>query len=267
MSHTPPTRPSPQLQVQPQPEAQNPRPRPLPDQEAAEPYVFELDAGWACLDFANTRGSSPSSADHLTSYADLVAFAAQSKLMPAEHADWLREQALLEPAIAAGVLKRARRLREAITAIFSTLAAGKRVPESELSLLNFDLAASFSHARIVPSTDGDGYRWGWSGRNLDAPLWPITRSAADLLTSDAERTLVRECGAEDCVWLFLDSTRNRSRQWCSMSSCGNREKARRHYQRVRERRSTPSDASAPRERRPARQTAATASGDASATAE
>jgi predicted RNA-binding Zn ribbon-like protein len=68
---------------------------------------------------------------------------------------------------------------------------------------------------------------------MDAPLWGVTRSAADLLTSDTERPLVRECSAEDCHWLFLDTTRNRSRQWCSMKSCGNRQKARRHYQRVR----------------------------------
>src|SRR5256885_1943109 len=67
-------------------------------------------------------------------------------------------------------------------------------------------------------------------------IWSITRSAADLPTSDEQRQLVRECGAPDCLWLFVDTTKNRSRQWCSMQSCGNREKARRHYQRMRERR-------------------------------
>ena len=44
--------------------------------------------------------------------------------------------------------------------------------------------------------------------------------------------------SEFCFWLFLDTTRNRSRQWCSMTSCGNREKARRHYQRQRAQRRT-----------------------------
>jgi predicted RNA-binding Zn ribbon-like protein len=82
--------------------------------------------------------------------------------------------------------------------------------------------------------------WGWNaGRlRLDQPLWPIVHSAADLLTSDELRPLVRQCGAEDCRWLFLDTTKNRSRQWCSMTSCGNREKARRHYERVRAQRTT-----------------------------
>jgi predicted RNA-binding Zn ribbon-like protein len=196
-------------------------------------YVFDLDGGRACLDFVNTLGSSPTSTDQLTGYTDLVAFAAQSGLITPEDADWLRAQGKIEPIAAAGVLKRAKRLRAAMRAIFSKVAAGDQLSEAELDVLNFDLAASLSHARVVPTSDGRGYHWGWSGRNMDAPLWPISRSAADLLTSDDERALVRKCGADDCAWLFMDTSRNRSRQWCSMQGCGNREKARRHYQRRR----------------------------------
>jgi len=44
---------------------------------------------------------------------------------------------------------------------------------------------------------------------------------------------VRECDGAACTWLFLDQSRNRSRRWCSMESCGNRAKARRHYHRQR----------------------------------
>jgi predicted RNA-binding Zn ribbon-like protein len=242
--------------------------RPLPESrpQPPPPYVFDLDGGRVCVDFANTRGSS-SASDHLNDYADLVAFAAQSDLITPRDAEWLRAEARRDPVSANAVLTRAKRLREALRAIFVSLAAGADLPEADLDAFNFDLAASLAHARVVPTHAGDGYQWGWTGRNLDAPLWPITRSAADLLTSDAERARVRECGADDCVWLFMDTTRNRSRQWCSMQSCGNREKARRHYQRVRERRSTPPDADAPHARTPARRTPATASGDATATAD
>lgn len=257
-----PPQPAAQAQAQAEPHSQA--------EALAEPYVFDLDGGRACLDFANTVGSSPPSSDHLNHYADLVAFAAQANLITPAEAKWLRAQAALEPVVAAGVVTRARRLREALRAIFRALAAGQRLPEPELGTLNLDLAVSLSHARVLATNNGDGYGWGWSGRNLDAPVWPITRSAADLLTSDAERGLVRECGADDCAWLFIDNTRNRSRQWCSMQSCGNREKARRHYQRVRARREprqpieTGDDA--PRARKPARRTVATASGDANARA-
>lgn len=37
---------------------------------------------------------------------------------------------------------------------------------------------------------------------------------------------VKLCGGDDCRWAFYDSSRNGSRQWCSMEVCGNRQKAR-----------------------------------------
>src|SRR5712691_1718579 len=215
----------------------------------ATDYVFDLDGGRACLDFANTDSSS---GDHLDSYADLVAFAAQSDLLTPDDAAWLRAEGDRDTATAAGVLVRAKALRAAMRGIFFKLADGEEPARRDLGVLNFDLAASLSHARVLPSGSG-AYTWGWTGRNLDAPIWPITRSAADLLTSDTERRLVRECGADDCKWLFLDTSKNRSRQWCSMQSCGNRQKARRHYQRVRQTRNDGADA-APDRRRGRRKT-------------
>lgn len=197
---------------------------------SADAYVFDLDGGRACLDFANTRGSS---GEHLTSYVDLVAFASQSKLITPADADWLQAQAGLDAAGAQAVLARALRLRNAMQAIFSSLAAGDSPSRTEIEVLNAGLATSLGHARLQPGASAGEYVWGWRDRALDMPLWPICRSAADMLVSESERRLVRECGAGDCAWLFVDTTRNRSRQWCSMRSCGNREKARRHYQRQR----------------------------------
>ena len=208
---------------------------------------FELDGGATCLDFVNTLGGR--SGEHLHTYADLVAFALQAGLVTRADAAWLRAEAGRDPTLAAGVLVRATRLRGALRGIFAHLAAGKTPTDADLGVLNFDLAASLHHARVLPGPSspprsgtrggpGTAFHWGWAGGDLDAPIWPITRSAADLLTSERERARVRECGADDCQWLFLDTSKNRTRQWCSMQSCGNREKARRHYQRLRERRTT-----------------------------
>ncbi len=202
-------------------------------------YTFELDGGAVCLDFANTLASS---GDHLNDYADLVAFAAQSQLLTPEDADWLLAEAQRDRVSAEGVMVRAKRLRSAIYTIFAAIAAQERPREHDVQQLNVELAATLQHARILPATSEGAYQWGWSGRNADAPLWGITRSAADLLVDTDQRRLVRQCGGTGCNWLFLDTTRNRSRQWCSMRSCGNREKARRHYQR---RRSASASASAP----------------------
>jgi predicted RNA-binding Zn ribbon-like protein len=61
-------------------------------------------------------------------------------------------------------------------------------------------------------------------------LWPVARSASELLTSD-DLAYVRGCASETCAWLFLDKTKNHGRRWCEMKTCGNRDKARRYYQR------------------------------------
>ena len=58
--------------------------------------------------------------------------------------------------------------------------------------------------------------------------------AAAAATVAIERRLdrVKICPADDCRWAFYDTSRNRSRQWCSMEVCGNRAKARAHRARA-----------------------------------
>jgi predicted RNA-binding Zn ribbon-like protein len=201
-------------------------------------YVFDLDGGRLCLDFANTR--SQRTGEHLTSYPALLAFARQSGLLTRAEDNRLQSLARRKPAEADGVLVRARALRDALYAIFSAIAAGRQPRQADMDHFNTALLVTMTHARVLPSAAG--FVWGWAGGlggTLEAPLWPVVRSAADVLTSP-ELGTVRECSAGDCAWLFMDTSKNRSRQWCSMQSCGNREKARRHYQRLRARREPPS---------------------------
>jgi predicted RNA-binding Zn ribbon-like protein len=97
----------------------------------------------------------------------------------------------------------------------------------ELTVLNEALRGALPNLEL--EVRGNDCCWRWHDRSspADRILWPVVRSAADLVTSDqADR--IRECAGENCSWLFLDSSRNRSRRWCSMASCGNRAKARRH---------------------------------------
>ena len=72
------------------------------------------------------------------------------------------------------------------------------------------------------------WRWDKLDKELDGPVWPIVQEAADLLVSPQVHS-VRECGNETCRWLFLDTSKNHSRRWCDMKTCGNRIKARRYY--------------------------------------
>ena len=77
-------------------------------------------------------------------------------------------------------------------------------------------------------------RWEWvySPDDLTQMLGPVAWSAVEVLQSEDRRAL-RECEGSNCNWLFLDTSRNHSRRWCSMQSCGNQAKAKRHYQRGR----------------------------------
>ncbi|WP_282607749.1 CGNR zinc finger domain-containing protein [Pelagibius sp. Alg239-R121] len=59
----------------------------------------------------------------------------------------------------------------------------------------------------------------------------LALSAVGVLTAQQELARIKICPSADCGWLFLDESKNRRRRWCSMETCGNRAKARRHYQR------------------------------------
>ena len=59
-------------------------------------------------------------------------------------------------------------------------------------------------------------------------LQPIALSAARIVT-EANPTRIRQCAAENCMYWFLDTSKSGRRRWCSMSRCGNRAKATKHY--------------------------------------
>jgi predicted RNA-binding Zn ribbon-like protein len=69
---------------------------------------------------------------------------------------------------------------------------------------------------------------------VDDPAWqPAVMAAVNLLDLlDQAPDRIRQCQHPACVLWFYDTTRNETRRWCSMATCGNRAKAHRHYDRV-----------------------------------
>jgi hypothetical protein len=63
------------------------------------------------------------------------------------------------------------------------------------------------------------------------PRGVIAAAAARLAVED-RLGRVKICPADDCRWAFYDTSKNQSRQWCSMKVCGNRAKARNHRERA-----------------------------------
>jgi predicted RNA-binding Zn ribbon-like protein len=194
-----------------------------------------LVGGAACLNFANTSSGrgGPHHLEHLRSYELLLVWTEHAGLLANTlHRD-LSRQALGEPAAAASVLQRALTLREAIHSTAAALAHKASPAADGLETLNRELSRAMSQAALRRS--GGGFAWDWSdvGSVLDRPLWPIARSAADLLTgTDPDR--IKQCPGQHCGWVFLDLTKNGRRRWCEMEVCGSRAKVRRYRARRRQ---------------------------------
>jgi predicted RNA-binding Zn ribbon-like protein len=190
---------------------------------------FELLGGVLCLDFVNTihEYGAADPREELNRFDDLVAFTHQSGGITQRQATELYKKAASDPVSSAKTLASARKFRHALYRLFSAVVNKKRPSAADLDFLNRELARTLENLRI--RNKGDRMEWGWKeDGSFDSVLWPIFRSAAELLTS-AEGRLIRECGSQTCTWLFLDRSKNRTRLWCDMKTCGNRAKWRRYY--------------------------------------
>lgn len=190
-------------------------------------HVFHLDAGALAADFTNTLSGSRErpGAEHLASYADLVEFTRQSGVISAGVAKLLLAEAQRRPEKATQVHRRAIALREAAWRVFDRIAQDREPGPADVEVIAAE--ARRATAEMVFLKQGKTYGWTWpDSDDLERPLWPIARAAADLLASDDERPRLRECASETCAWIFVDRTKNGSRRWCSMSDCGNRAKVR-----------------------------------------
>jgi predicted RNA-binding Zn ribbon-like protein len=193
---------------------------------------FDLSGGHIALDFVNTLSDRlGEKKERIPNYAALLFWSEQAGVLPHYRIHGLLEQSLRTPGQAVTVLQDAIGLREALFEIFSAVVGRRVVPGKALGKLNMALMEGASFVRLAQNERR--FEWDWAGSNprLNAMLWPVARAAADLLVSEDVAKL-RVCASEDCAWLFLDQTRNARRRWCDMKTCGNRVKARRHYERV-----------------------------------
>jgi len=202
------------------------------EEHEKQEQVFDLTGGLLCLDFANTVDDRTEThpQELLMSFKELVLWSQQAQVVTEQKAKQLLEKAEQGPSEATRVLKLAVEVREAIFRIFKAVAEDESPGEEDLVILSAVVAEAQIHAQIVPGTHGFHWDWAVTSNDLDCMLWPVVRSAADFLTSD-ELDTVRVCASDSCNWLFIDTSKNHSRRWCNMKSCGNREKARRFYTR------------------------------------
>jgi predicted RNA-binding Zn ribbon-like protein len=196
-----------------------------------QPARFDLVAGALCLDFVNTLDDRFTSEpkELLKSYVDLVRFAEDTGILSTTEVDRLLMRSQTSPEATQPALARAIEFREAMYAVLWPIVNKKPAPQKELTKLNLFVQEAARHSQLVQTAGR--FEWKFEQAvDLEAPLWPIARSAADLLASD-QLALVRPCAAKTCLWLFLDTSKNHRRRWCDMTKCGNRAKFRRFYKR------------------------------------
>ncbi len=169
-----------------------------------------------CLDFSNTVNVrySPPTRDWLASRA--------------EAAEWARAAGVrvVRSRVRADLLPEARAVRDVVYRTFSAVTRGDRPAQQDLDALAAAHAGAMTRRRLGPAGDTYGLVADPGPDPLRAVLDDVAISAVDLLTRGALDRL-GECPS--CGWLFLDTSKNGRRRWCSMATCGSRDKARRYY--------------------------------------
>jgi predicted RNA-binding Zn ribbon-like protein len=189
-------------------------------------YAWDYCGGHLALDFTNTvgdRGARP--VEHFDTFGDIVAWAEARGVISKQDAGALRQQAAANPDAARRAWRSAVTLREAVYAVLAAASAKRKAKPADLDIVNGAVRQIFQRATLAPA--GDRFMLEThADRGLDLVLAPVVRATVDLLTSDA-LSHVGRCADDECQWLFLDTTRSRTRRWCDMKSCGNRHKVRR----------------------------------------
>ncbi|MQA87094.1 MAG: hypothetical protein GEV03_21315 [Streptosporangiales bacterium] len=190
----------------------------------AHPESIQLLGGTLALDFVNTvnwsvRGEhvAPEVSDALTN--------------PELLARWGRRLGLLavppRPAVDTEQLARARRLRDAVYRVFAAVARGDPPDNADMDTIASDYAEAVAQGHLARG--GVGWRWEWPPADPRRLRFAVVVDAINLL-QDADRLArVARCPGRHCGWLFINASSRR--RWCSMGTCGSRDKMRRMYRR------------------------------------
>jgi predicted RNA-binding Zn ribbon-like protein len=192
------------------------------------PHTFELVGGDIALDFLNTihDWTVAQPRDYLPSFSEALRFGVTAGALS-------RPETRRLTAMPAGQeLRRLRELRERLERIFRAAVVHRAPLSADLDALADDAAAAARAARLrrvrghltrVIDVDAAG---------VAALRWRVVEAALALLTGSRFAS-VKTCPA--CGWFFVDSSKNGSRRWCSMATCGSNAKARRYYWRSKHR--------------------------------
>jgi predicted RNA-binding Zn ribbon-like protein len=194
-------------------------------------HPFKLAGGHPALNFINTvhDWTATEPRDYLSEFADAIRFGENAGLLTRAEVSRLRCRT---PRFE---LKRLRELRRLLRRVFQMRLSGRTPNGADLEKLGADLCQSARATRLVATADRRSSPLPMR-REVNAELagdailrLRIVEAGVALLLSDAMRR-VKSCPT--CGWFFLDLSKNRSRRWCSMDTCGAVAKSRRYYRRL-----------------------------------
>jgi len=129
-------------------------------------------------------------------------------------------------------LESLRSLRDALGRLARAVARGEEPAADDLAVVDTALGGVGVRCRLASL--GDAFRLALDPTDggVRALAFRIAASFGEFL-ADADRTRLKVCENPDCLWVFYDETRSRTRRWCA-DSCGNLMKVRRFRARRRE---------------------------------
>ena len=190
---------------------------------------FDFIAGHPVLDFNNTVAWTPrgKSNNRLPRPIDLVRWGTESSLLRSDEGRRLRGYCIRNGSRSRSELAETLRLRDVVHHLFSDLVEGRAPNDAAMAALNQHLKKLRSRQKVEWRLGG--LRWSpVESRGTTTIMDRIALQAAELLTSEDLQRL-RACANPRCGWLFLDTTKNGLRKWCSMAECGGRAKSKRYY--------------------------------------
>ncbi|MZD09429.1 hypothetical protein GTW43_30755 [Streptomyces sp. SID5785] len=140
---------------------------------------------------------------------------------PRRLADWLAVSGLAVDSCTTAQLELARELRESIHAVATAAALGADLPDAAVRVVNERSAQGRASAVLTP--DGDR-RWHLGpGSAVEDALGVIAADAISVVAGERDGRLAL-CASPTCRAAFFDTSQSRTRRWCEMNTCGNRQK-------------------------------------------
>lgn len=135
--------------------------------------------------------------------------------------DWLAVSGLAVESCTTAQLERARELREAIHSTATAAARRAPLPEPAVQIIN-DCSIQ-GRAAAVLTPEGDR-QWRLSSTSsVEDALGVIAADAISIISGERDGKLAL-CASPTCQAAFFDTSQSRTRRWCDMNTCGNREK-------------------------------------------